>query len=63
MRITTKPTWWKYANPGRLWRVDLASGAKTALLGNLQNAIGLLVSADRAYAYVSEQTTGRTAAA
>lgn len=48
----------EYANPGRLLRIDLASGVKTVLVGNLENAIGLLVSSDRAYAYVSEQTAG-----
>lgn len=48
----------EYATPGRLWQINLTSGAKTALLSNLQNAVGLVLSADRQYAYISEQTTG-----
>jgi hypothetical protein len=48
----------EYADPGRLFRIDLATGAKTVLLSNLHNSTGLLISADLAYAYVTEQTAG-----
>lgn len=48
----------EFANPGRLWRIDLASGAKTAIVSNLNRAIGLVLSADRQFAYVSEQASG-----
>jgi len=48
----------EYADPGRLFRIDLATGAKTILLANLHHATGLLISADLAYAYVTEQTGG-----
>ncbi|MEJ8848500.1 hypothetical protein [Variovorax rhizosphaerae] len=48
----------EFASPGRLWRVDLTSGAKTAVVSNLQNAVGLVLSSDLQFAYVSEQTTG-----
>src|SRR5215469_10015262 len=48
----------EYAPSGKLWRINLTSGNKTAILSNLQNAVGLVLSADRQYAYISEQTTG-----
>jgi hypothetical protein len=48
----------EYANPGHLIRIDLKNGQKTLLLNNLNNAIGLLISADLAYAYISEQSGG-----
>ncbi len=48
----------EYANPGSLIRIDLLTGLQTVLLSGLVNAIGLLVSADLAYAYISEQTGG-----
>lgn len=45
---------------GRLLRIDLTSGAQTVLCGTLQKAIGLLLTQDRQFAYVSEQAgTGR----
>ena len=46
------------ATGGTLWQVKLSSGAKTPLLGNLQYAVGVVVTADGQYAYISEQTTG-----
>ena len=46
------------ASGGRLWQINLGTGAKTALLSNLQNAVGVVITADRQYAYISEQTTG-----
>ena len=48
----------EYAATGNLWQIQLSTGTKTALLSNLQNAVGVVLSADRQFAYVSEQTTG-----
>ena len=48
----------EYAPNGRLLRIDLSTGAKTAILSGLQNAVGVVLSADRQFAYISEQTTG-----
>lgn len=48
----------EYAPSGRLWQIDLTSSAKTAVLSGLENAVGLVLSADRQYAYISEQTPG-----
>ena len=48
----------EYAPIGRLWRIDLTSGAKTAVISNLNNAVGLVLTPDLQYAYISEQTTG-----
>ncbi len=47
----------EFASPGRLWRVNLVSGAKTPLVSTLQNAIGVAVSDDLSSAYVTEQTS------
>jgi len=46
------------ASGGKLWRVTLSTGAKTALLSDLEYAVGVAVTADGQYAYISEQTTG-----
>jgi hypothetical protein len=46
------------ATGGHLWQINLGTGVKTALLSNLQNAVGVVITADRQYAYISEQTTG-----
>ena len=48
----------EYAPTGHLWQINLATGAKTAILSNLNFAIGLALSPDLHYAYISEQTTG-----
>jgi hypothetical protein len=48
----------EYALSGNLWKIDLGTGAKTAILAGLQNAVGLVLSDDLQYAYISEQTTG-----
>lgn len=45
----------EYAALGHLVRVDLASGAKTNVAFNLENAVGVVVTSDHQYAYVSEQ--------
>jgi hypothetical protein len=42
--------------PGHLFRIDLKTGAKTTLLSGLKEAVGLLISSDLAYAYISEQS-------
>ncbi len=47
----------EFASPGRLLRVNLVTGVKTALVSSLQNAIGVLVSADLSSAYVTQQTS------
>ena len=48
----------EYAPVGHLWKIDLNSGAKTPVVSNLENAVGLVLSADLQFAYVSEQSTG-----
>jgi len=48
----------EYAPSGHLWQIDLTTGAKTAVLSGLQNAVGLVLSSDLQFAYISEQTTG-----
>ncbi len=48
----------EFANPGRLLRIDLGSGVAITLVSTLQNAIGLLVTSDGSFAYVSEQLAG-----
>jgi hypothetical protein len=48
----------EYAASGSLWHVELSTGTKTALLSNLENAVGMILTADLQYAYISEQTAG-----
>ncbi len=45
----------EFADPGRLLRIDLASGAQTVVLDTLSYAIGLLLTSDLRFAYVTEQ--------
>jgi hypothetical protein len=45
----------EYANPGRLWRIDLTSGAKHVVTGALDLAVGIAITSDASTAYVSEQ--------
>jgi hypothetical protein len=47
----------EYANPGKLYRINLLTGTKTALYSGLNMALGLVLSADLNYAFVSEQGT------
>ncbi|MDX2427437.1 MAG: hypothetical protein QNK22_01990 [Xanthomonadales bacterium] len=47
----------EFASPGQLIRVDLSTGDKTVLRDDLDNAIGLLVTSDLQFAYVSEQSS------
>jgi hypothetical protein len=48
----------EYASPGHLWRIDLTTGTKTAIVSNVEFGVGVVLSADLQFAYVSEQTTG-----
>ncbi len=48
----------EYGSPGRLLRINLATGAPTVLLKNLKNATGLLLTEDLASAYITEQSGG-----
>lgn len=48
----------EFAPAGHLWRIDLTSGVRTAVVSDLDSAIGLALSSDRQFAYVSEQTAG-----
>jgi hypothetical protein len=45
----------EYANPGNLVRVNLANGAKTVLYSGLNFPVGVILSSDLTFAYVSEQ--------
>ena len=47
----------EYASPGRLTQINLTSGAKTVIT-TLENPVGVVLSSDLQYAYVSEQTAG-----
>lgn len=46
----------EYAALGHLVRVDLGTGVKTNVAFNLDHAIGLVVTSDHLYAFVSEQS-------
>ena len=46
----------EYARPGRMIRIDLATGGQTTLLSGLDGAIGLALTADLQFAYITEQT-------
>ena len=48
----------EYANPGRLWRIDLTTGAKQVVTGALNQAVGIAITSDASTAYVSEQPAG-----
>jgi hypothetical protein len=45
----------EFANLGRLLRIDLATGTQTVMADALENAIGLVMSSDLRFAYVTEQ--------
>jgi hypothetical protein len=47
----------EYASAGRLWRIDLLTNTKTAIATGFKNAVGLVLSKNLAYAYISEQGT------
>ncbi len=48
----------EYAAAGNLTKITLSSGAKTVITSALNFPVGLVLSSDLQYAYVSEQTTG-----
>ena len=48
----------EYAAAGHLTKITLSSGAKTVITSALNFPVGVVLSADLQYAYVSEQTTG-----
>lgn len=48
----------EFADPGRLVRVDLTTGAVTTLYDGLRSAVGLALTGDRTVAYVTEQEGG-----
>ena len=48
----------EFANPGRLLRINLSSGAQTLMADSLQFAIGLAMSSDLRFAYITEQAPG-----
>ncbi len=48
----------EFAASGRLLRINLSNGRKTSRVGGLQRAIGLLMTGDGRFAYVSLQDPG-----
>ena len=48
----------QYASPGSLLKINLTSGVKAVVTGALDQPVGVVLSSDLQYAYVSEQTTG-----
>jgi hypothetical protein len=48
----------EYAATGRLWQINLVSGEKNAVLSDLNFGVGVAITADLQFAYISEQTTG-----
>ncbi len=48
----------EYESIGALIKIDLTTGTKTTIIPGLNNAVGLVLSSDLQYAYISEQTTG-----
>jgi hypothetical protein len=48
----------EYQPSGKLTTINLISGTKTTIISGLNNPVGLVLSSDLQYAYISEQTTG-----
>ncbi len=48
----------EYASPGALLKITLSTGVKTPITSTLVNPVGVVLSSDLQYAYVTEQTTG-----
>jgi hypothetical protein len=48
----------EYAASGHLYRINLTTGVKTPVAVTLNFPVGLVITSDRLYAYVTEQTTG-----
>lgn len=53
--VPTHSAWVVGHTGGKVWRIDLTTGAKTAVITGLQRPVGLAVSANRARAYVTER--------
>lgn len=49
----------EFAPSGHLYKINLTSGTKTAIPVTVNNAVGLVITSDQQYAYVSEQAPGR----
>jgi hypothetical protein len=49
----------EFAPTGHLFKINLTSGTKTPIPVTLNNAVGLAITSDRQFAYVSEQAPGR----
>ena len=49
----------EFAPTGHLYKINLTSGTKTPIPVTLNNAVGLAITSDRQFAYVTEQTPGR----
>jgi hypothetical protein len=47
----------EFAPSGRLMRIDLHNGAQTVIASGLNNAIGLVLTQSRQYAYITEQAS------
>jgi hypothetical protein len=47
----------EFAPAGHLFRIDLTTGVKTPIPVTLNNAVGLAITADRQFAYVTEETS------
>lgn len=43
---------------GKIWRIDLSGGVKTAVYTGLQGCTGLLITKDLRFAFVAEQVSG-----
>ena len=46
----------EYASPGKLYKINLTNGAKTVITGALTYPIGITLTSDLQYAYVSDQS-------
>jgi hypothetical protein len=51
----------EYASSGALVKVNLSNGQKTTIISGLVNPVGVVLSSDLQYAYVSEQMTASNA--
>lgn len=47
----------EFAPSGHLYQINLTSGTKAAVPVTLNNAVGLVITADRQFAYVTEETS------
>ena len=49
----------EFAPIGNLYKINLTSGTKTPIPVTLNNAVGLVITSDQQFAYVTEQSPGR----